>query len=427
MTMKLAYLSSRYPAVSHTFIMREVLGLRGRGVEVDTFTVRRVTPDHLLTDTDEAENERTFSILPVSPWRLAIAHLLVLLAHPLRYWRAAWTALSDRQPGLRALLWQLFYFAEAGVLAFELRRRGIGHVHVHFANVASGVAMLATRMLGIRWSLSLHGQSDFGDPVFSRLPSKVGDVAFVICVSDYGRALAMLHSSVEHSSKIHVIRCGVDPDQFRPKARGKAGRGPEPIRLITVARLSPEKGLVFLLESIHELVSAGLDVTSTVIGDGPERGRLERCVERWRIAGHLRLIGSVGHDELNEYYRQADVFVLPSLAEGLPIVLMEAMACGLPVIASRVAGIPELVESGVSGVLVSPGRVDELAAAIRSLADNEQLRWQMGLRGRERVVEAFNAKQADRTLFERFREELQDESMHRSASAVHVRPRSVNA
>lgn len=411
--MKLAYLCSSYPAVSHTFVLREVAGLRRGGIDVHTFSIRRAATAQLLSDVDRAESRATTAILPTGVVRLLSSHASALLRAPYRYCAALSTALWRRPQGMRAALWQLFYFAEAGILATELRRRDIRHVHAHFANVAANVARLASTMNGGTWSVTLHGLSDFADPSASGLRDKIHSAAFVICVSDFGRSQAFLLADQREWSSIHRVHCGIDTDHFAPSP-GKATaqmrtsaltngaatnddgtirHAPRsPVRLLTVARLGPEKGHSFLLDALAEVRRANLDVTLTLVGDGPLRGRLEQQVRELKLESAVSFAGAIGQDRILDYYHSADVFILPSLAEGLPVVLMEAMACGVPVVATRISGIPELVSSGVSGTLVTPGRADLLAEAIAELARAPDLRARFARAGRDAVVAGFDQR-----------------------------------
>lgn len=409
--MKVAYLASRYPAVSHTFIMREVLALRRAGFDVQTFTVRRVPDAELLSDEDRAESARTTSLLPAGPMALVRAHLAAMLAGGRAYWAALREALFRRPPGLRSALWHVFYFFEAGLLAFELRRRGVTHVHAHFANVAANVAKLAARMSRGTWSLTLHGLSDFGDPTHSWLKDKIASAAFVVCVSDFGRSQAMLQCDLPHWAKLHRIYCGIDPRRFRAAPECVArrcadGSGATPVRLLTVARLGAEKAHTILLEALHLVRSSGVNVACTLVGDGPQRDALRNMASSLGLSPHVTFAGAVGQDHIREYYEAADVFVLPSLAEGLPVVLMEAMAMELPVIATRIMGIPELVEQGVNGLLVTPGCAAPLAEAILELARDPQRRADLGRRGRQAVEERFDIAVTSAALAGVFREHL---------------------
>ena len=173
-----AYLTSLYPAVSHTFIQREVLELRRAGVQVETFTIRPAPEEHLLSPVDRSEAERTESVLPVPPKRLIAAHLRALGRRPLAYLRTLGRALSLSPGGMRGSLWQLFYFAEAIVLHQMLDQRGIRHIHVHFANVSADVALLVTEYANRRrepwsWSFTMHGSTEFYDVEQHRLRQKI--------------------------------------------------------------------------------------------------------------------------------------------------------------------------------------------------------------------------------------------------------------
>lgn len=415
--MKVAYLCSRYPAISHTFILREVLVLREAGIDVHTFTIRRVPDAELLTEVDRHEARHTQSILPAGFLSILTAHLAAFFRSPVGYFGALGIAVTRRPPGLRPFFWSLFYFLEAGVLAARLRRAGITHVHAHFANVAANVARLAARLTGGTWSLTIHGHADFGDPTTSRLADKIASAAFTVCVSDFGRAQAMLQTDPVHWPRLHRVYCGIDTIRFQPPPQGDTQESP-PLRLLTVARLSPEKGLTVLLDALAAARAAGTDVILTLVGDGPLRGSLGEQARRLGLTEPVTFAGPVGQDRISDFYHRADVFVLPSFSEGLPVVLMEAMASGLPVIASRITGIPELVRDGLDGLLVPPGNTDELAAAIRNLAADPKRRRAFAASARDRVCTAFDARVTQVPLIQLFKETLAPAAVPLRQSAV---------
>lgn len=403
--MKLAYLVSRYPLLSHTFIMREVAAVRRAGVDVQTFTVRRPAAENLLTDADREADATTYPIVPPPLGALVAAHARALVRHPARYSATLRLAVELRGRGARAALWQLFYFGEAAVLWDECRRRGITHVHAHHANVASDVALLAAQLGGPSWSWSftMHGSTEFFDVREHRLPQKVERALFVVCVSDHGRSQLMSLVGTEHWDKLHVVHCGVDLSAFPAAERDENRAVPE---ILTVGRVVPVKGQALLVEALAELKGRGVEATLTVVGDGPQLPDLRRLAASLGIADRVTFAGAVGQDAVRGYYESADVFALPSFAEGLPVVLIEAMATGLPVVASRITGIPELVEEGVSGRLVVPGRGDQLADALAEVvSEPSERRRAMGDAGRERVAAEFDVNdtaRALRALFERF-------------------------
>jgi len=389
--MRVAYLASHYPAVSHTFVQREVRALRDRGVQVDTCSIWRARPEHLLSDADRSEFERTHSLLPCRAAALIRAHLEAFAHRPARYLATLALALRLRPPGLRPRLWRLFYFAEAMLLWRHLHALGVRHVHAQFADSATDVAMLLSHFEradgpgqdGWTWSLAVHGPVEFYDVSENRLAEKIRRALFVIAISDFGRSQLMTLVSEELWSKLHVVHCGVDPEVFalpaaRPVRSGVAS-------VLFVGRLVHLKGQSILLEALGELRDRGLEVRAVFIGDGPKRADLERRVHALGLDETVRFPGSVGQDEIRHHYAAADVFCLPSFAEGVPVVLMEAMAMGLPVVSTRIMGIPELVEHGVNGLLVRPGRVDELADALERIVADPEQGARMGGAGREKV------------------------------------------
>jgi glycosyltransferase involved in cell wall biosynthesis len=389
----LAYLCSRYPAVSHTFVMREVAALRRRGVDVRTFSIRRADTGDLLSPQDRDAYDTTTSILPARWPHLVRAHLRALRTAPAAYAATLRRAVDLAPRGARGLLWQLFYFAEAIQLHRDCERQGIGHVHAHFANVGADVALLAAHYGAaagrgpVSWSFTMHGPAEFYDVTAHRLPAKVQAAGFVACISDFCRSQLMGMVPHDHWDKLHVVHCGVDVDEFTPRPQ-RAEDGT--LHVLNVARLTEPKGHFVLLDAVARLRGEGLAVRVDIVGDGPVRRRLQERAHELGIADVVDLPGAVGQDRIRSYYERADVFCAPSFAEGVPVVLMEAMAMGLPVVATRVMGVPELVDDGVHGKLVAPGRPDLLADAIRSLAAAPEDRAAMGERGREKVTADFD-------------------------------------
>jgi glycosyltransferase involved in cell wall biosynthesis len=397
-----AYILNRYPAVSNTFILGEVRGLRELGVALEAISVRRPLPGGLLAQADREEHARTHYLLPAAPLALIGAHLRALLLAPRRYLATLALAWRMSIPGARSHLWQLFYFAEAVLVWDHCRRRGVTHLHAHFAYVACDDALLAAHLGGWSWSFTMHGPPEFYDVRGTRLAAKVERADVVICVSDFTRSQLMAVVEEAHWSKLHVIRCGIQPARYTPPVRPEPGRD-EGLRLLAVGRLVRVKGHAVLLDALAAARAAGLHATLTIVGDGPERDALARKLVRLGLQEHVRLAGAVGQDEMRTEYERADVLCLPSFAEGLPVVLMEAMAMELPVIASAVMGIPELVEHERTGLLVPPGRPDALARALERLAREPLLRASLGRAGRRAVLERHDIRrsaQAVRSLLE---------------------------
>ena len=409
---RIAYLTSVYPAPSHTFIRREVVALRERGLDVRTFSVRRPREEDRLPKIGREEERRTWYVLPASAAALLRANVRALLRRPAAYLATLRLASSHRVPGARALLWASFHFMEAIVLAEELERRGIEHLHNHFANSSATVGLLACRYLGIDFSFTLHGISDTDYPAGPLLPEKIEHARFVACVSHFGRAQAMRLTSPEHWSKLHIVRCGVEMSELPPR-RPRAG----PVRVVTVGRLSPEKGQIGLVEAFAG-ATEGTDAELWIVGGGPLRPPLERRIAELGLEGRCRLFGQLPNDEVLPLVAQSDLFVLPSLMEGLPVVLMEAMGSGIPVIAPWIAGIPELVEHGRSGLLFRAGDWQHLAEQLRALAGDAALRERFGRAGAERVRAEFDVRRAVEPLLERFGVEPRPRSSHVTAPSA---------
>ena len=391
MTGPIAYLCSRYPAISHAFVLREVAALREAGVEIETMTVRRSDPSELLSGADRREAESTWAVLPASAARVMGAHVAALWHAPRPYIATLLRALRLRPRGARGLLWQLFYFAEAMLVWRRCAERGIGHIHVHFANVAADVALLATefgRSAGgpRSWSFTMHGPTEFLDVAAHRLPQKAEDAAFVACISDFARSQLMALTDPASWDNLHIVHCGIHPGPEPAERPG--GNGPP--RLLSVGQLLPRKGHAVLIEALAELADEGVEIDTTIVGAGPERGRLEDLAREMGIGERVRFTGALGQDELPALYEEADIFCLASFAEGVPVVLMEAMAHAVPVVATRINGVPELVADGETGLLVAPGRAADLAAALRRLAADRELAARLGAAGREKVAAEFD-------------------------------------
>ncbi len=322
--------------------------------------MRRAAPRDVLAD-QKAEEAATFCILEAArnPLRLLAAHAGAFGHAPGRWLAALALAWRTRAPGLRATLYQLFYFAEAGVLAQHLRAHGVVHLHNHFGNSSCSVAMLASTISGIPFSFTEHGPAIFFEPARWRLDEKIARARFVVAISHFCRSQLMLFSDPAEWDKIAIVHCGVDPALYGRRPRGAFGK-----RLLFVGRLDPVKGVPLLLEAFAAVRADHPEARLTIVGDGAARGAAERQAEELGLDGAVQFAGYRTQAEVALLLEEADMLVLPSFAEGVPVVLMEAMASRIPVIASRVAGVPELVEDGVSGFTVPPGDVATLADRI---------------------------------------------------------------
>ncbi len=385
--LRVAYMTGEYLRLSpFVFIHREIAALRALGCEIHTFSIRGLRdPGEAVNPEQRSEAEHTYFVLPVSPFRLLATHLSWLLRSPSRYGRALRLAWSIRPPGLRALLLQLAYFLEAALVATRMREEGLTHLHNHFASSSGTVAMLAAEIGGFSYSISEHGPHIFFSPEWWRLDEKFKRALFVCCLSNFCRSQIMMYTPVERWNRLHIVHCGVNPEEYT--LRQHTGRG---TRLVFTGRLSEMKGLPIVFEAIARLRRDWPDLVLSLAGDGPDRDLLASRIQALGIQDHVRMLGYRSSEQIRDLLRESDVFVLPSFAEGVPVVLMEAMAGGVPVVATRIAGIPELVEDDVSGLLVPPGDPDCLAAAIERLVADAALRDRLGQAGRAVIERDFD-------------------------------------
>ncbi|MEM7204036.1 MAG: glycosyltransferase [Planctomycetota bacterium] len=398
---RIAYLASEYPSVTSSFIRREIAELRRRGLQIETMSIRRCRTPEALGRHEQDAARTTFVVLDAGVTGTIGALAWALTRHPLRLFRAGIAALHHRPAGLRPLLWAGFYLAEACVLARELERRGVGHLHNHFANAAANVGFLTQRLLAAPWSLTLHGNADFEGEHRDLLRDKIAACVFVGCISHYGKAQALRRAALADWDKVFVYGCGLDLAELE-----RHRRAPVPGMVLCVGRLSAEKGQAGLLQAFAQLRTSNARLR--LVGDGPERGPLTRLTERLGLTDRVEMLGSLPTDQALGEMSRAQLLVLTSFMEGIPVVLMEAMALGLCVIAPRLAGIPELVEHRVNGVLFTPAHWTELAHTIDELLTDHALRERLASAaqngaGRRLSVEKAAAPLADCFVRRQFR------------------------
>ena len=396
--MRVAYLTSQYPATSHTFISREVAAMRALGVNIQTFSIRAPSAAELEDELIRVEAEATYTVLRQLTSELLASHLGLLFRRPAAYFHILGLALRHRPPGLRYFFLSIAHFAEAVMLARELKRRGIDRLHNHFAISAATVGYLASKLLGISWSFTMHGISETDYPSGLMLGRKIEAATFVACVSYFGRAQAMRLVQPKYWSKLHIIRCGLPMEKLPPHAASIKGS----TRIVCVGRLSPEKGQAGLLQAFASVAQEIPDPRLILVGDGPDADGLRNIADQLCLRSRVTFAGRLGEADALAEIARSDILVLPSFMEGLPTVLMEAMAIGTAVIASRVAGIPELVEDNKSGLLFTPSNWDELAHCIRHLAQTEELRERLAAAGRKRLSADFDSRKSANRLLQLF-------------------------
>ncbi|OBX17600.1 hypothetical protein A9995_15495 [Erythrobacter sp. QSSC1-22B] len=302
------------------------------------------------------------------------------------------------------MVWAQFHFVEALLLCRLLQKAGITHLHNHFANSGATVGLLASRYLSIPWSLTLHGISETDHPAGELLPDKLSAAIFVACASWFMRAQGMRKVQSSEWGKFHIVRCGVD---LQTLPLGPITLPTPEVRFVCVGRLSAEKGYFGLLDAFGSLLSQGISAELGIVGDGPLRDEIEARLAQFEWADRVRLYGALPEQKTLQKIAESDILVLPSLMEGLPVVLMEAMALRKPVIASHVAGIPELVDDGNNGLLFTPGDWDHLEQKMLHLATNRQARLHLGENARATIEKEFEITKAVQPLAALFQETVE--------------------
>ncbi|HVV17407.1 MAG TPA: glycosyltransferase [Polyangia bacterium] len=399
MSLKVAYLVNQYPAVSHSFIRREITALEANGVDVLRFSVRP-PPTALVDAADQAEEKRTRVLLSAGGLPLLAAAARTALAAPraLAHALAATVRLGRRSE--RGVLRHVIYLAEACLLLKWIRDAGgAQHVHAHFGTNSTTVALLANLLGGPSFSFTSHGPEEYDHASELSLGEKIERSAAVVAVSDFGRSQLYRQVSLDHWPKVHVIRCGVDASFLS---------GPQPVadnrRLVCVGRLVEQKGQLLILDALAGLAREGVDVELVLVGDGPLRSIIETRAAELGIAGRVRITGWMSNAAVRDEIVAGRVMLLPSFAEGLPVVLMEALGLGRPAITTYVAGIPELVENGRNGWLIPAGSVEAMKRAIKdALATSAEDLARMGRAGAEAVAERHDASREASRLAEIFR------------------------
>jgi colanic acid/amylovoran biosynthesis glycosyltransferase len=358
---RIAYLINQYPKVSHTFIRREMQALERQGLEVERFALRgwdAPTPD----DADRAERARTRYLLRPGALPLVGATVAAAFGAPVRFVQTLVLALRMARHGERPWPYHLIYLAEACRLRRWLRESKSEHLHAHFGTNSAEVAMLVHALGGPPYSFTVHGPEEFDKPGALHLGEKVRRAAFVVAIGSYGRSQLYRWAGHLDWPRIEVVHCGLDADFLAAPSTAP----PDVARLVCIGRLCEQKGQLLLVEAASRLVRAGVPLQLVLAGDGEMRGAIEALVHQRSLGDHVRITGWIGSDQVREELVGARALVLPSFAEGLPVVIMEAMALGRPVISTYVAGIPELVRNGEDGWLVPAGDIDALAESMRA-------------------------------------------------------------
>jgi colanic acid/amylovoran biosynthesis glycosyltransferase len=380
---RIAYLINQYPTVSHSFIRREILALERSGLEVLRVAVRGWV-DKAASTADADERLRTRYLLQGGAAPMLKAALSCLVRRPLRFAKALFSAVRFSRGSLRPLPLHLVYLAEACLLQRWLARAGCDHLHAHFGTNAAEVAYLCQRLGGPGFSFTVHGPEEFDMPAALHIAEKVREARFVVAISSFGRSQLLRWIDASDWPKIRVVHCGLD-GEF--SAQPLTPPPPTP-QLVCVGRLCEQKGQLLLLRAVHRLREQGTRVQLVLAGDGEMRRDVEALIAELGIGDQVRITGWIGGPTVRQEILEARALVLPSFAEGLPVVLMEAMALGRPVITTYIAGIPELVTPGDTGWLIPAGDVQALSEAMQAVLTHDDAELAaIGARARARALE----------------------------------------
>jgi glycosyltransferase involved in cell wall biosynthesis len=282
----------------------------------------------------------------------------------------------------------LAYAVEAAMVARWMHGQSLAHLHVHFGNAGASVGVLVKQLTGCHLSYTIHGPDEFDDVPGQQLAFKMQAADVIVCISQFARSQLMRISSPDDWRKFRVCRLGVDASVFQ--ATPRSGPPSQVPQLVSIGRLTPAKGQVLLIQACAQLRDKGVPFHLTMVGDGPDRPRVEAEISHLNLQQQVTLTGSLTQAEVRAELARSDVFVLPSLAEGIPVVLMEAMASYVPCISTPVNGIPELIEHGRTGLLATPGDVDSLVTQLTHLCTRADVRQSMSLAAYAKVTSQFD-------------------------------------
>ncbi len=396
--MKIAYFTNQYPMVSHTFIRREICALDKLGLSVSRYAIR-TKKSEIIDPEDIKELERTQYILDTPIVEIALILVNGLFKNTKLFFTTLFYAIKLGRHSDQGIIKHLFYFIEACILAKWLKQSDIEHVHAHFATNPATIVMLAHRLGGPTYSFTTHGPEEFDKPLLLSLGEKIAQAKFVAAISSFTRSQLYRWSDYAHWNKIKVIHCGID-DSFFDDSLLSTNTSKN---LVCVGRLCEQKGQLLIVQAISELIVSGEDIYLTLAGDGPMRVNIEQLIEKYNVAERIKITGWISNKQVREELLSSRALILPSFAEGLPVVIMEAMALQRPVISTYIAGIPELVIAGENGWLIPASNNRKLKEAVLEVLslDKKSLET-MGKKARLAVMEQHNIDTEAKKLYHLF-------------------------
>ncbi|WP_322964444.1 glycosyltransferase family 4 protein [Sphingomonas fuzhouensis] len=381
--MAIGYFINQYPKVSHSFVRREILALEAQGATVHRWALRGWDAD-LVDPIDLAERDRTRFLLRGGIMPLLVAGIAMLVRHPGRWFAALRLTAAMCRKTDRSIPLHLVSFLEGAKLAQEMMAAGVRHLHAHFGTNAAEIAMLGAAMAGIGYSFTVHGPDEFDRPLSTKLGLKIAQATHVVAITDFCASQLYRWAALEDWAKVKVVRCGLLPDFLDAPLTPPA----ENAHFVCIGRLSGQKGQLLLIEALALARRQGVPATLTLVGDGEMRGDVEAAITRHGMRAHVTITGWADERQVRAELDQARAMVMASFAEGLPIVVMEALALGRPVLATNVAAMADLVRNGETGWLYTPGSAEAIAQAMRECAATDRgTLAAMGRTGRALVAE----------------------------------------
>ena len=411
----LVYVIGSYPSLTKTFIDREIRNLRAWGKELHVLSIRRPTDAASLSAEQRQLGQGVIYLLPAHLLKLVLANLCFALRLG-TYMRTLLYLLSRPHPNLKARVMTLLHFGEGVYAAYVIRRQLVKGqaqkhaglwLHAHFADRAALVALVASRLLDVPYSLTAHANDIYVSPVL--LYEKISQAEFTTTCTKYNYEYLQQMMGEPYQTRLHLAYHGIDLSRYEPETalRIQAAESDCPL-LLSVGRLTEKKGFRYLIAACKQLKDRGYNYRCQIVGEGPQRADLELEIARCGLQNRIELCGAIPHETVVEKYRQARLFVLPCVVaqdgdrDGIPNVLIEAMAMQIPVISTRHSGIPELVQDGTNGLLVPTNDVDALYRALAQLLDDPQLCQELGQNARMQAQAAFDVQRNTRRLFELF-------------------------
>ncbi|HET6597171.1 MAG TPA: glycosyltransferase [Anaerolineales bacterium] len=396
----LTYIIGTYPGLTTTFIDREVMVLRNMGVQLKILSIRQ--PWTKLSAEQEALRNDVTYLLPIKWLPLIISHIRYALTKPNPFFSTLVYLLTRPHSSFKTRLMTLIHFMEGVYAAYTLRRAPGQHLHAHFIDRAATVALVASRLLGIPYSVTAHASDIYVNPVLLR--EKLANAKFVSTCTAYNRSYLSQFGKDLFNHKLLCIYHGLELERYVNVQRTKLGR---PV-ILSVGQLQERKGLSYLVDACGILQDRGIQFECRIVGEGPLRQTLQDQIHRLGLDNSVRLLGALPHEEVIAQYQEATVFALPAILgkdgdrDGIPNVILEALSMGLPVVSTAHSGIPEVIEEGTNGLLVPPEDGEALSSALARLICDPEMQIAFGKAGRQIVADRFNPEKNARRLLEAF-------------------------